>query len=90
MKCYPHQLAFAAAVSMAIFYSIGALLVFVFPDAILSLWSPLCYLTSTEFIRPFFGIEMTGFMSGIIQSFAYTYVYAWLLGILYNKLIPLE
>ena len=90
MNCYPHQLAFAAAVAMAIFYSLGALVVLVFPEQILDIWAPLLYLTSADLFKPYLGVQITGFISGIIQSFVYTYAYAWLLGIIYNKLIPFE
>lgn len=88
MKCYTHQLAFAAATAMAILYIIGALLVNIFPHQMLQLWAPLCYLRTADLFSPFFGVTITSVISGIIQSFAYTYAYAWLLGTVYNKLTP--
>lgn len=88
MKCYIHQLAFSAAISMAIFYTIGALIAYSFPQEALQLWAPLFYLKSTDLFSPFFGINVASVISGILQSFFYTYAYAWLLGTLYNKLMP--
>lgn len=88
MKCYTHQLAFAAATAMAILYMVGALLVSAFPQQMLQLWAPLCYLKTADLFSPFFGISLMGIISGVIQSFFYTYAYAWLLGSIYNKLTP--
>ena len=88
MKCYTQQLAFAAATAMALLYALGALMVIVFPEQILNLWAPLCYLHSADLFRPYLGVSLMSFISGIAQSFAYTYIYAWLLGTVYTKLIP--
>ncbi|MEX0849850.1 MAG: hypothetical protein WD055_06480 [Candidatus Dependentiae bacterium] len=88
MKCYTHQLAFAAAATTATFYAIGALLVKIFPIQMIQLWAPLCYLRTADLFLPFIGVPLAGFVSGIIQSFLYTYLYAWLLGSVYNKLMP--
>ena len=88
MKCYTHQLSFAAAISMALFYSFGALAIYVFPQEAIQLWSPLFYLVSGELFAPFVGVTFVGFFSGLLQSFVYTYAYAWLLGTIYNRLIP--
>ncbi len=88
MKCYTQQLAVAAATAMALFYALGALLVILFPQQILNLWAPLCYLHSADLFQPYLGVSLMSFISGVIQSFAYTYVYAWFLGTVYTKLIP--
>ncbi len=87
MKCYTQQLAFAAATAMALLYTLGAILVITFPQQILTLWAPLCYLYSAELFQPYLGVSFMSFISGIIQSFVYTYIYAWLLGAVYNKLV---
>jgi hypothetical protein len=88
MKCFTHQLSFAAAVAMAVLYTFGALIAALFPTQALQLWAPLFYLRTAELLSPFFGITFSGFFSGLIQSFMYTYVYTWLLGTLYNFLTP--
>ena len=90
MKCYTHQLAFAAACAMAIFYTLGALLVLILPSQMLNLWAPLFYLITADPIAPFFGVSVLSMLSGILQSFIYTYIYAWLLGSIYHKLIPCD
>lgn len=88
MKCYTQQLAIAAAIAMALFYALGAFLVILFPQQILNLWAPLCYLHSADLFRPYLGVSFMSFVSGVAQSFAYTYIYAWLLGTVYTKVIP--
>lgn len=88
MKCFTHQLSFAAATAMAILYSCGALAVALFPAQALQLLAPLFYLHTADLLSPFFGISLGGFFSGLIQTFLYTYAYAWLLGSLYNFLTP--
>jgi len=88
MKCYTHQLSFAAAVAMALFYTLGALAIYLFPYETLKAWSPLMYLTSGELFEPFIGITLSGFFSGLLQSFTYTYAYAWILSTIYNALMP--
>lgn len=88
MKCYTQQLAFSAAVTTAIIYTLGALVVIAFPQQVLLMWAPLCYVTSLEYVAPYMGISFMGFLSGILQSFMYTYFYAWLLGSMYNSLMP--
>jgi hypothetical protein len=88
MKCFTHQLSFSSALAMAALYSTGALLVKFFPAQMLKLWAPLFYLQSADHLSPIFGISFSSFFSGLIQSFVYTYIYAWLLGSLYNFLTP--
>lgn len=88
MKCYTSPLAFAAATAMALCYLIGALLVILFPAQTAHLWAPLCYIRSEELLLLHMGISIAGCMSGIIQSFIYTFLYTWLLGSIYNFLLP--
>ena len=88
MKCFTHQLSFSSALAMAALYSTGALLVKMFPEQMLRLWAPLFYIQSADHLTSFFGVSLGSYFSGLAQSFAYTYVYAWLLGSLYNFLTP--
>jgi len=84
MQLHPRAFAAAAAASMGICYVICAGFVVTWPQHALDLTASLFHLRSLELFEPYLQITPANFMSGLIQSMLYTYVYVWLLTAIYN------
>lgn len=83
----PHKFALAAGLSFAFWFITDAFLAYMWPEQYLAIVPPLFHLTSLAHIKPYFHVTTMGALSGTAQWFTYTYLYAYVLAVLYNKLI---
>ncbi len=77
--------ALAAAIVMGVIYVICAVFVALWPDFSLKLFGWLVHLVNVEKFAGDIAITFGGFLGGLVQSFVYTYIGAWLIAWLHNK-----
>lgn len=77
--------ALAAGGVMGGIYIICAVFVSLWPELAIALFGWLVHLVNAEKFSGDVVITFGGFMAGLVQSFVYTYVGAWIIAWLHNK-----
>lgn len=87
MKLFKTAFALSGAIMATALYAICAAIITYMPDAAASIASQLMLVKDASLILPYLGISLTGFLSGSIQTFIYTFIFLWLWAYLNNSII---
>lgn len=82
-----HKLALAAAGSMAIWYTVCTLFCVLWPHWALQLTADVLHMSSLDHLMPLFHITLINYISGLIQSCIYAYLFVWPMAAIYNLLV---
>lgn len=85
MKLEVQKFSFALAVTMGIIYAVCAIFVALWPDFSLQLFGWLVHLVNADKFAGDVQITVVGFIIGLLQAMAYTYIGAIIFGWLHNK-----
>lgn len=85
MKVNPHKLGLAGAIASAVFSTGCAILMQLFPEKTIEMSASLFHLSSFGPLTPFFEINPSIYVSGLVQSAVYAYIYFYILGYALNR-----
>ncbi|MEK9173114.1 MAG: DUF5676 family membrane protein [Patescibacteria group bacterium] len=87
MKLNTKKFSLAAAVTMAIIYTICTAFVAAFPEFSTKILGWLIHLTNIDELARGQNITLVGFVVSLVQLVFYSYISAWIFSSLYNKFV---
>lgn len=81
MKIEVGKFSFAVAAVASAIYALCSLFVYLFPKSSQILMDALTH-TQGEIVRQ---VNISGFALGVVQAYAYAFIFAWLLALLLNR-----
>jgi hypothetical protein len=86
MKFNVNKFSCAASVAMSVMYVACAIYTYVFPTISLNLSASYLLMSNLSLFAPYLQVSLANVVSGLLQTFVFTYITAFIFAWLYNKM----
>ena len=86
MKFNVNRFSVAASAAMSVMYIACAIYTYIFPASSLNLSASYLLMSNLSLFAPYLQVSLSNVISGLLQTFVFTYVTAFIFAWFYNKM----